>query len=95
MLILFRRRAENVFLAQRARGIAAGPSLFAKVRALPSVILPVVLNALGEADVRAVLLASRGFGAGEMTALGQPGPNRSEMALGAISLLGWAVLDLL
>lgn len=95
MLILLRRRAENVFLAQRARGIAAGPGIFAKVRALPSVILPVVLNALGEADVRAVLLASRGFGAGVMTVLGQPGPRKEEMALSAISVLGWAVLELL
>lgn len=95
ILIHLRRRAENVLLAQQARGIAAGPSLLAKVRALPSVILPVALSTLDEADVRAAVLASRGFGTGLMTVLSQPGPSSPEIAIGVISGLGWALLQLL
>lgn len=95
ILLQLRQRAEKVLLAQQARGIAAGPSFLAKIRALPTVVLPVALSTLVEADTRAAVLASRGLGTGTMTVFSRPQPSSFEIALAAISVLGWALLLLL
>jgi energy-coupling factor transport system permease protein len=55
-------RIKAVYLAQQARGIAAGPGFFARLRALPAVILPVITSTLLEAHARGTLMANRGLG---------------------------------
>ena len=55
------KRGKAVYKAQTARGIRTGPGFIYHVRALPSVILPVVTSLLNEADHRSIALWSRGF----------------------------------
>lgn len=61
IIVLLRRRAETVFIAQRARGIPVDGNFMQRAIALPSVVLPVVVSSLVEADVRSLMLVSRGF----------------------------------
>jgi len=68
-LYLVRRRADAVFLAQRARGIPVGPALLARIRAVPTVVLPVITMTLVDASGRAAALASRGLGASRVAPL--------------------------
>lgn len=56
------RRANQVLLAQRARGIPVGPGFLARARAFPTIIVPVISSALLDADVRAHCLVTRGLG---------------------------------
>ncbi|MEW8029842.1 MAG: energy-coupling factor transporter transmembrane component T [Candidatus Thiodiazotropha sp.] len=56
------RRIRSVYLAQQARGIAVGPGILARIRALPTVVIPVVLSTLVDAHARAQCLHSRGLG---------------------------------
>jgi energy-coupling factor transporter transmembrane protein EcfT len=61
MVKLVEKRGKAVYQAQTARGIPTGPSLFYRVRALPSVILPVITSLINEAEHRSIALWSRGF----------------------------------
>lgn len=62
-------RIKAVYLAQQARGIAAGPGFFARLRALPAVILPVITATLLEAHERGSVMANRGLGTTRITFL--------------------------
>lgn len=84
-------RMQKVHLAQQARGISAGPSLRARVCALPSMVIPVVTATIGEGDKRGLMMASRGLGT---TRIALSSPQRSiapkeicSMVLGT----GWLV----
>jgi energy-coupling factor transporter transmembrane protein EcfT len=55
------RRVDRVYLAQRARGVPMGNSVWARVRAFPTIIIPVAVSVLIESDYRGIALASRGF----------------------------------
>lgn len=55
-------KIKTVYLAQQARGLPAGPGLAARLRALPSVIVPVVVSTLLEGSSRGELMATRGLG---------------------------------
>lgn len=59
---LIEKRGISVLKAQTARGIAIGPSISVKARALLSLILPVVTSLINEGEQRSVALWSRGFG---------------------------------
>jgi len=56
-----RARAASILEAQRARGLRAGGSPWARVRALVPLSLPLVLATLTEVDDRAMALEIRGF----------------------------------
>lgn len=56
------RRISAVYLAQRARGIPVSGSFISRVRAFPSVLMPVVIGTLIEAEERVPSLVNRGFG---------------------------------
>lgn len=55
-------KIKTVYLAQQARGLPAGPGLGLRIRALPSVIVPVVVATLLEGASRGELVATRGLG---------------------------------
>lgn len=55
-------RVDNVYLAQRARGVPVGGSFCERLRAFPSVLLPVIIGTLVEADSRVPALVSQGYG---------------------------------
>ena len=69
---LLARRVQRVLLAQQARGIAVGPGLYLRVRALPRIIIPVVTSLILEIDPRTYSLVARGFGRGPMASPSQP-----------------------
>lgn len=56
------RRLENVYLAQRARGVPVGGTAIARLRALPSVLIPVIVGTFVEAEGRVPALVAQGFG---------------------------------
>jgi energy-coupling factor transport system permease protein len=62
MAVMIKRRIDNVFLAQRARGVPVGAGTWDRLRALPAVLVPVVVSTLVEADARVPALVARGFG---------------------------------
>jgi energy-coupling factor transporter transmembrane protein EcfT len=66
------RRVSKIYLAQRARGIRVGPSVLARVKAFPSVLVPAAVGTLLEAEGRIPSLVSRGFGCGPMAPLPNP-----------------------
>jgi len=57
-----RRRIESVFVAQQARGVPSGPGLFSRIRAMPTVVIPVVVSSITEGSARGQVLTSRGLG---------------------------------
>lgn len=61
MVTFIDKRGRAVFKAQTARGIRTGPSWMYRIKALPSIILPVVTSLVNEADQRSVALWSRGL----------------------------------
>lgn len=61
-MTMVHNRIGTVYLAQQARGLSSGPGLFARVRALPSVVVPVVVATLLEGSARGELMATRGLG---------------------------------
>jgi energy-coupling factor transporter transmembrane protein EcfT len=61
IISLIERRGDSVYKAQQARGIQVGPNLIKKIKALPSVMLPVIATVINETDWRAIALVSRGF----------------------------------
>ncbi|MGJ5196570.1 MULTISPECIES: energy-coupling factor transporter transmembrane component T [unclassified Bradyrhizobium] len=63
------RRVKKVYLAQQARGISVGPGFFTRIKALPSILVPVVVSTFLEAEGRIPALVSRGFGTSDMPAL--------------------------
>lgn len=77
---LVRLRVDAVYLAQRARGIAVGPGFATRLKALPSVLVPVVVSTLADADARATALASRGFGATRILPISERPIGTSEVA---------------
>ncbi len=65
---LMERRGQAIYRAQQARGIKVGPDLLHRLKALPSVVLPVIISALNENERKTFALTSRGFGLNEMSA---------------------------
>jgi energy-coupling factor transporter transmembrane protein EcfT len=61
MLSLIERRSRAVLKAQTARGIRTGPEFIYRVRAYPSIVLPVITSLINESGHRATALWSRGF----------------------------------
>ncbi len=59
--VLVGKRAQSVHRAQMARGLAVGPGFVRRLRAFPSVILPVVTSLINEAEHRSTTLWTRGF----------------------------------
>lgn len=64
-----RRRISTVFLAQRARGAPVTGNLAARLRSIPAVFLPIIVGTVIEADTRALMLTSRGFGSQPLSCL--------------------------
>jgi energy-coupling factor transporter transmembrane protein EcfT len=62
-------RLSKTYLAQRARGIRVGPSMLARIRAFPSVLIPAAVTTLLEAENRVPALVSRGFGSFQIAPL--------------------------
>lgn len=56
------RKISAVFLAQKARGVPVEGKVLGRLRALPSVLVPVVAVTLIEADARSQIMTSRGLG---------------------------------
>jgi energy-coupling factor transporter transmembrane protein EcfT len=91
------RRILKIYTAQRARGIRTGPSFWARIKAFPSVVIPVVVATLLEADARVPALVSRGFGCAQPAPL--PRKRKSlgtylwtimpAVFLGAATLFSW------
>lgn len=77
--MLAQRRAHAVHLAQRARGVPVGPGLWARLRALPSLVLPVIVALVVDAERRAAALSARGFGSVPMRLPWVPPIARSEL----------------
>lgn len=61
-LHLLGSKIQVVYLAQQARGVAAGPSLFARIRALPRVVIPVIASTITEGHARGLVMTNRGLG---------------------------------
>ncbi|MFL6845553.1 MAG: energy-coupling factor transporter transmembrane component T [Allosphingosinicella sp.] len=59
---LIQRRIDNVYLAQRARGIPVSGSLGLRLMSLPSLLVPVVVGTFVEADARVPVLLAHGYG---------------------------------
>ena len=80
-------RVHAVYLAQQARGIAAGPDWLSRIRALPTIILPVVTATLIEGSARGSVMRNRGLGSGQLT---RPIPvhSVSSASLGWMATLG-------
>lgn len=55
-------KIKAVYLAQQARGMPSGPGLSARIRALPSVVIPVIVATILEGASRGTLMISRGLG---------------------------------
>jgi len=62
MVPIIEKRGVAVLRAQTARGIATGPSFIHRLKAFPTIILPVITSLINEAEHRSVALWSRGFG---------------------------------
>ena len=62
MIPIIERRGSAVLRAQTARGIPTGPKFRHRIRALPSILLPVITSLMNEANHRSYALWSRGFG---------------------------------
>lgn len=62
MVPIIEKRGLAVLKAQTARGIATGPNLIHRLKAFPTIILPVITSLINEAEHRSVSLWSRGFG---------------------------------
>lgn len=69
---LVNRRVDAVFLAQRARGIPVGSGTFDRLKSLPSILIPVVVGTLVDAESRVPALVSQGFGS--VTIASEPSP---------------------
>lgn len=90
-------RANNVYLAQQARGIPAGPGIGARIRALPTVILPVVTTTIREGIERGEVMQTRGLGT---TRIKMEGNNKSlslrewifSLLPILVSSIGWLVV---
>lgn len=80
MVVLIEKRGRAVFKAQTARGIPTGPDWMHRLRALPSIILPVVTSLINEADQRGTNLWSRGFLEYEFVAENVPFARIAEIA---------------
>jgi hypothetical protein len=90
------RRIAKVYEAQRARGIRTGPSLWARVQAFPTVLIPAVVGTLLEAEGRVPALVSRGFGCARLAPLPErrkPLSVRIWASLPAALLIGAILLD--
>ena len=72
------RQIEHVYLAQQARGIASGPGFVARLKALPTIVLPVVTASLVEAAQRGDVLALRGLGSGPLPTMAARVPSSGE-----------------
>lgn len=55
-------KIKAVYLAQQARGMPSGPGLGARIRALPSVVIPVIVATLVDGSSRGTLMLNRGLG---------------------------------
>jgi energy-coupling factor transport system permease protein len=74
-------RVDNVYLAQRARGVPVGGSFRERLRAFPSVLLPVIIGTLVEADARVPALVSQGYGSLRVAPVPAPSLTPSERIL--------------
>jgi energy-coupling factor transporter transmembrane protein EcfT len=86
------KRIQNVLLAQQARGLETRPGVRRRIGALLTVGLPVVTTTIVDAHHRGAVVASRGFGFGQMSRIELTRIRRSEwirialISLGAIAL---------
>jgi len=78
MIPLIERRGFSVLRSQNARGIPTGPNLFHRIKAIPSIILPVITSLMNEADHRSYTLWSRGFGQSQFSGVQLPLGQRSD-----------------
>ena len=62
MVPIIEKRGSAVLRAQTARGIATGPQFTHRLKAFPTIILPVITSLINEVEHRSVTLWSRGFG---------------------------------
>ncbi len=86
------RRSRAIYLAQRARGIAVGPSFMTRLRVLPTVVIPLIVSTLVDAHIRATALVNRGMGSGEMGARHKATTlSMSEKMLAIVSCLSFLI----
>ena len=86
------RKISAVFLAQKARGVPVEGRVLGRLRALPSVLVPVVAVTLVEADARSQIMTSRGLGTGRIA---NASPRRFRLVEGAVALSLPTILCLL
>jgi len=68
-LRLLASKIQVVYLAQQARGVAAGPSVLARIRALPRIVIPVIASTLTEGHARGLVMTNRGLGDARLSAV--------------------------
>ncbi|MFQ5550997.1 MAG: energy-coupling factor transporter transmembrane component T family protein [Gemmatimonadales bacterium] len=88
-----RERARLVVTAQRCRGLRVGRSAWAKLRALPPLLIPLVVSSLESVDARSVALAVRGaHGATRRTPIDPPADSAMQRLLRLLILMICMVL---
>ena len=61
------RYANQIIIAQKSRGLSPKSSIFARLRGVFFVILPLISRLIHESETRAICLVSRGFGSRKMS----------------------------
>lgn len=89
---VLQRRIASVYLAQRARGIPVDSTILSRIRSVPSILLPVVIGSLVEAEARVPSLLSQGFGALDPLQIPRPMMGAVQKILAAAPLLALLAL---
>ncbi|MCG8531140.1 MAG: energy-coupling factor transporter transmembrane protein EcfT [Desulfovibrionales bacterium] len=61
MLPAMRQRIQTIQAAQRSRGLDSEASIWARIRAIPPLVTPLILSTFSEIEQRAIALELRGF----------------------------------
>lgn len=60
-------RAQQIIIAQQARGIDVSSHLIAKIKALSMVLIPTFVSAVKESEMKTIVLVSRGLGENKLS----------------------------
>lgn len=89
------RHVQGILLAQQSRGIKTGPGVLARLKALPTVVLPLISKLLIDTEARSVALVSRGFASFPMSTPTVRLTSPLDLFLGVLSCVGGAVIGIL
>ena len=94
MSSMMHRRIITTYEAQQSRGLQVSGSMLTRIRAVPMIIVPVVVALLNEADLRALMLTSRGFGSGTIIAWRCARPTINDLVIiaGLLATLGFSMI---